>query len=262
MSFAQYAKNIFIVTMLISILVTSKAVTREISELSIIKSFFADTQIIETIKTILDKIENNKLGYDDYAKRTGLIWSDVLVTTSNPAEILKEYKTEKVTLVGDALTEINPQSLLNYDKLAAIVSEEILPTMFKTIGEWVELPEHVYAQVFFQRCSNSDAMEWHQDPGEDYDPQAHYSLVLMLSEQDDPQNGWSGGVFSVRPGLPEDTYDEHDVMTIIPKYNQGILFNNQRNSHCVTEVLSATDTTQRDIIVITINLTTLPTKKD
>ena len=34
----------------------------------------------------MDEIENKRLGYEDYSKRTGLVWSDVLVKTGRKSE--------------------------------------------------------------------------------------------------------------------------------------------------------------------------------
>ncbi len=249
--------------LLLSVASTNNAMQKaDIKELAIVRSFFSDTKTIATIKAIMDEIENKRLGYEDYSKRTGLVWSDVLVKTGRKANIVKEFKTTKVTQVRETLMAQSPQSILHYPVLQSIVSDEILPKMFETVKTWTKLPEEIYAQVFFQRCSSSEAMNWHQDPGEDYDPQAHYSLVLMLSEQDDPEHGWHGGKFKIRSGLPEDKYDDADVQEIIPRYNQGIIFNNQLNSHAATQVIPKLEKAKRDIIVIPINLTKLPVKKE
>ena len=93
-------------------------------------------------------------------------------------------------------------------------------------------------------------MDWHQDPGEDFDTMADFSLVLMLSKQDDPEHGWDGGEFKIRAGLPTDAYEETDVTHITPRFNQAILFNNRLNTHSVTEVLSRVAKTKRDLIVV------------
>jgi len=229
--------------------------------LKVIRPFFSDVRTITTIKSIMDKIEADKLGYEDYAQRTGLIWSDVSVNTRSPIDIIEEFATQKATLVNDRLKIQQPQSLLKYAALKSIVCAHVLPKMFEAIGAYKPLPEQVYAQFFFQRCSSSKAMDWHQDPGEDYTPQADYSLVLMLSDQNDPDTGWNGGVFNLRPGLPTDT-QTGPIESIIPRYNQGILFDNQANSHAVTEVLPLNKTAIRDLVVITMHKTQLPIKKD
>ena len=59
----------------------------------------------------------------------------------------------------------SPQSILHYPVLQSIVSDEILPKMFETVKTWTKLPEEIYAQVFFQRCSSSEAMNWHPRSG-------------------------------------------------------------------------------------------------
>ena len=233
-----------------------------VAQMSVVNPFFSDVRKIAVIKKAMDEIENRKLGYDDYSKRTGLIWSDVLVKTVHPAEIVEEYATKKVTLVSGQLQGHQPQSISQYPELKTIVSHDILPKMFETVRIWTSLPEAVYAQLFFQRCSTSEPMAWHQDPGEDFDPQANYSLVLMLSEQNDSQHGWAGGEFKIRSGLPESRYDETDVMTIIPRYNQAIIFNNQINTHATTEVINAMKNSKRDIIVIPIHLTKMSVAKE
>jgi len=255
--------KVIIALLLVCISIMNNAMHKTLVEqCEIIRPFFSDVSEIETIKVVMDKIETEKLGYDDYSKRTGLIWSDVLVKTSGQPEIVQEFKTTKVTQVGQSLVAHEPQSILNYPAAKAIVCNTIFPRMFKVIAAWTQLPENIYVQIFFQRCSTSEPMDWHQDPGEDYNPQANYSLVLMLSEQDDPKYGWSGGEFKIRPGLPEDKYNEADVETIMPHFNQGIIFNNQLNSHAATEVTTKLEKAKRDIIVIPINLTKLSVKKD
>jgi hypothetical protein len=261
MNAVRNIKNNLIVIMIMCFPALNNAM-HEDKKLSIIKNFFPNTQTIETIQRSMDEIENKKLGYDDYSKRTGLIWSDVLVKNAMPAEIVEEYKTTKVTKVSETIVEQTPESILNYLALKLIVCNEILPKMFEAVGALgAHLQETVFAEIFFQRCCASEAMGWHQDPGEDFEPQADYSLVLMLSDKDDPDYGWTGGEFKIRSGLPEDKYDEADVETIIPEYNQAILFNNRINSHATTEVVPKTEKSKRDIIVIPINLTTLPIRK-
>lgn len=255
--------TIFIAIVAISMPSTHNAMlTRYVKQLKIINPFFSNVTTIATIRKVMDQIENEKLGYDDYSKRTGLIWSDISVKTSKPAEIIQEYNTTKVTQVAGALKQQAPQSILNYPAIKSIVCSEILPKTFEVISAWTKIPETVFAQIFLQRCDMSEAMDWHQDPGEDYNPQADYSLVLMLSEQNDPEYGWIGGEFKIRSGLPKDTFDTAHIETIIPRYNQGIIFNNQINSHYTTEVITAMKRAKRDIIVIPINLTQLPIKKD
>lgn len=262
MNIIRFAHIIDIMLLLISTLTMNNAMqTKQIAQLSVIQNFISNTHAIDTIKKAMDEIENNKLGYDDYAQRTGLIWSDALVTTADPAGIVEVYQTSKATQVQGKLTTQYPESVLSYPALQLILCCDILPRMFKAIRDWTNLPETVFAQIFFQRCSVSEPMGWHQDPGEDYDPQANYSLVLMLSEQDDPQYGWSGGEFKIRSGLPEDKSDETNVETIIPRYNQAILFNNQINSHATTEVIPNNAIAKRDIIVIPFNITTMPLKR-
>ena len=263
MNSVRQNSNIFIVMLLIAMpSLNYPMLKRPVRQLSVIKPFLSNVSTIATIKKIMDEIEVKKLGYEDYSKRTGLIWSDVLVKTAKEAKIVKEFDTEKVTQVLGALKTHKPQSILNYPTLESIVSKEILPKMFDTISAWIKLPETVFAQIFFQRCSASEAMDWHQDPGEDFEPQADYSVVLMLSEQGDSTHGWAGGEFKIRPGLPEDKYNEKDVETIIPCYNQAIIFNNQINNHAATAVSPLMQESKRDIIVIPINLTKLPIKKD
>lgn len=238
-----------------------------VKELAIIKKFIPYINDINLITRDLDTIENNKLGYPDYSSRTGLIWSDVEVGTGNPSNIIKEYVTEKVTLVNGELQLQTAQSLLAYPETKKIVCTVLLPRIFEQIEYWKKshdttftMPKTMYAQIFFQRCSTSEPMDWHQDPGEDYDPQANYSCVLLLTDQHDLKYGWNGGEFKIRSGLPEDLYEEKDVQTIIPQYNQAIIFNNQKNSHAATAVIPRYKKAQRDLMVITLS-DVLPVKK-
>ena len=230
-------------------------------QVRILKPFFSQAKSIKAIRTIMDKIEAQNLAYPDYARRKGIIWSDVLVKTENPSEILKEFNTTKVTQVNVKLEAQKPQSLLMYPLLQSIFSSQILPTMFETVKKYTNLPKQAYVSFFLQRCNESEQMDWHQDPGEDYEPQADYTMVLMLSDQNDPKYGWDGGEFKIRQGLPENTFDEKNVQTIIHRYNQAIIFNNKINSHLATMVKPKTSFSQRDIIVVLLALQKLPQKK-
>lgn len=235
---------------------------RTVQQCAIIKPFLRDISAIVTVRKTMDDIEARKLGYPDYSKRTGLVWSDVSVKTSD-AQIIEEFDTTKVTEVDGALQQQKTQSIMSYPTLKSVVCGQVFPKMFDVIQdlERRKLPEKVFSQIFFQRCNTSDVMDWHQDPGEDYDPQANYSLILMLSQQDDPEHGWDGGVFKIKPGLPKEEHLESEVATIVPYYNQAVLFNNQINSHSVTAVTSKTGKTKRDLMVVTLNTTKMPLKK-
>jgi hypothetical protein len=230
---------------------------KNIKECALVYPFFTDTHIIDSIRNVMDEIENKNLSYEDYSARKGLIWSDVAAKTSDPVYITQEYDTQKVTEVHGVLTQQYPQSICTYPVLKKIMAKKILPTMFAAVRTWTSLPDEVFAQIFFQRCGMSQEMDWHQDPGEDFDRQADYSLVLMLSDQQSA-DGWQGGEFKIRSGLPTDIYDEKDVETIIPRYNQAIIFNNQINCHAAMEVIAKTAQSKRDIIVVMFNMLALP----
>jgi hypothetical protein len=224
--------------------------------------YFKDQRSIATIKMIMDEVQKNGRCYDDYSNRSGVMWSDVEVTTAEPSTILWEFNTEKATEVGGKLQTQKPVSVLDSQQLKTIFENEVFPPLFKAVRAWTDLPDTVFAQIFLQRCCASDAMDWHQDPGEDYAPQANYSLVLMLSEKDDPEQGWTGGEFKIKPGLQDEPCEDTQVKSIEHRYNQGIIFNNQINSHAVSAIASlAGKTAKRDIIVIPFHMTQLPVKK-
>jgi hypothetical protein len=266
-------KNSSLLTLLfLNVFAISRAMhkeEKEIEQLAIMKQFLPDTTSIETIKKTIDDIEHKRLGYQDYAQRTGIIWSDVWVNTKQPIQLEECNETIKVTQVMGELANNNPQSIFTYPAIASIFSNEILPKTFEAIKTWTPLREKVFAQIFLQRCSTSDPMDWHQDPGEEgyeIDSMADYSLVYMLSNQDDPEHGWIGGKFKVKPGLPSGDHDKKDVRKLIHCYNQAILFNNKLNSHAVTKITADSSNAQRDLIVIAIYLTKppvpLPCKSD
>lgn len=229
-------------------------------QLMIINPFFAKPQHIYTIKKTIDEIEQKKLSYPDYAQRKGIIWSDFWINTQKPNIIEECKETTKLTLVGEKLQKHNPESVFNYPAVKDILCQNILPKMFALIktNDWTVLPEKIFAQFFLQRCHSSEPMHWHQDPGEDYDMMADFSLVLMLSQQNDPQHGWHGGEFKIRPGLPTDSYTENDVEYIIPNYNQAILFNNKTHSHAVTAITSNNIAGKRDLIVVPLYFGKIP----
>ncbi len=224
-------------------------------QLIISKPFFDNPHnIICAIKKTIDKIERKRLSYPDYAARKGIIWSDFWINTQTPSVIEECKKNIKITLIDNKLQKHNPESIFNYPTLKNILCQDILPktlTLIKTSG-WSRLPEKVFAQFFLQRCETSEPMDWHQDPGEDYDTMADFSLALMLSNQNDPVYGWQGGTFKIRSGLPLDAYSENDVETIIPEYNQALLFNNKIHSHAVTAITSTHG--KRDLIVVPLYL--------
>lgn len=225
---------------------------KKVKQLTLINPFFHKNKTITQLTESMDFIENEKLSYPDYDKRTGLIFSEFSVNTAQPEE-MKELPRRKVrVLVGDKLQDYSAQSPFDYPTIQKILAKKILPTTFNCITEnnWAVLPKKIIAGFYLQRCHNGDPMDWHQDPGEYCDPQANFSLVLMLGEQSDSQYGWTGGEFKVKPGLPEDDHREADVKTILHEYNQGVLFNNQINSHAVTEVLATTPKSKRDIVVL------------
>jgi len=230
-----------------------------IKELITIKPFFNSRNIC-AIKEAMRSIETQELTYRDYSQRSGGIWSDFWVNTTTP-KIIEECKnTVKLTRVADKLEKQKPESVFNYPELKKILCKNILPQTFALIrtNGWATLPEKVFAQFFLQRCHTSEAMDWHQDPGEDYDTVADFSLVVMLSHQNNDVHGWQGGEFNIRSGLPNNTYNESDVTTLTQQFNQAILFNNKINSHSVTAITSNVEKTERDIIVVPIYLAKPP----
>jgi len=248
-------KQLCAIILLLIIATTSNCMESQanaIQQLAIIKPFFNKLRTITTLTNAMDEIENNGRSYPDYDKRTGLIFSEFWVKTAQPEKIIELPRRKILTLVGDELQGHSAQSSFDYPKIQRILTQEILPKTFKCIEEnkWAPLPKKLFAQLYLQRCHTGDPMNWHQDPGEYYDTMADFSLVLMLSKQDDPVNGWMGGEFKVKAGLPGDAYNETDVKTIIHEYNQGVLFNNQINSHAVTAVLSNLIKSKRDLLVV------------
>ena len=249
--------NKFIIVTIFSTTLTINTMQR-----AIIHPFFSTEAAIVTLKKQMDKIERKNLGYPDYSKRTGLIWTDFFVNKEDPDIMkLRECKeTVKLTEVNGKLQRHYPESMFDYPKVQAIVAQQILPKMFEIIERsgWAQLPPEFFAQLFIQRCHTSDAMDWHQDPGEDFTAMADYSLLLMLSDQNDHEHGWEGGELKIKAGLPtqECAYDE--IQTIIPLYNQAILFNNKVNSHMVTAVTTQLLQTKRDLLVIPLYFEAIP----
>ncbi len=258
--------NLIVVTLLIlGVYGSSSCMQQEkhkVKELAIVNPYFSDPNTIAKLTQVMDGIELSKKDYPDYSGRRGHVWSDVSVETAT-STILEEFDTKKVTEVQGKVEQRYPESIMNHPTLKDITEQEILPKMFKTVQQWKPLPKRLFAQIFFQRCSTSDPMAWHQDPGEDYTHQAHYSLVLMLGKQDDPKHGWDDGKFFIRSGNPTDIYDEEEVQTIIPKFNQGLIFNNQINTHSTSPVKTREGLeTKRDIIVIPLFFEKLPLAKE
>jgi hypothetical protein len=233
-----------------------------VQQYAVIKPFFLNENLIDSITTTMDYIDNKKFSYSDYSRRKGLIWSDLEITKRSLRQEeyfgLKECpETIKLTNVLGKLQVQRPQSVMDYDIVRGILAAVVLPKMINTIQEkkWADVPDSAFAQFFLQRCHNSEEMSWHQDPGEDYDRMADFSLILLLSKKDDPQYGWEGGMFAIKTGLPTDKHDEADVTVVEPVYNQAFLFNNKLNSHAVTAVKNiAGKLSKRDLMVVTLYL--------
>ena len=251
-------KAVFVALAAITTIKTTAA-EKAFQQCTIMRNFF-DAGAIAALRETMDNIEARGDWYEDYSGRRGKIWTDAEIDTSN-GNILQELDTAKATEVDGVLRRQKVQSIMSYPTVRSIVCGQVFPRMLKIVESWEEkkLPKTVFSQIFLQRCTTSEGMDWHQDPGEDYDPQAQYSLIIMLSRQDHPKEGWEGGEFKIKPGLPKDIYDEDDVATIMPCCNQGILFNNQLNSHSVTPVTSTTGTSKRDLLIVTLHTTQMPT---
>lgn len=235
---------------------------KKLYQVAVINNFFKSGQDIAAAMDTMSEIQKHKQDYHDYANRRGGIWSDVKVRRGPQIKIIKEYPTKKVSLVNDALETHNPPSIFDYPAFKTVLLTKMLPKMFDIVEQWTELPDNIYTQIFLQRCTDSDPMDWHQDPGDDYDPQAEFSGVFYFSDQTNPIYGWEGGEFSIRQGLPTNPYDQADVTTIIPRYNQAIIFNNRRNTHAVTAIKAKTEESRRDIAVITLSTDQLPRAKE
>ncbi len=226
---------------------------QKIPQVTIIKHFFKNPNSIPTLVKTVDQIEENELDYPDYDGRRGSIWTDAWIENpdSRPSILTECKDTAKGSQSTKKFEQRNPESIFSYPDVHKIFSEEILPKTLNAIKKngWVDkLPPKIFAQLFVQRCHIGNRMDWHQDPGEDYQNMADYSLVLMLGNPHDPCYGWKGGEFHIRPGLPhEETEGEQ---TIVHEENQGILFNNKLQSHSVSEVASDKLQSKRDLIVV------------
>jgi hypothetical protein len=249
-------------TSTISHAAASKPASEEVRQLAVIPNFLTETGVV-TATQAMDAIEAKRKTYSDYGGRMGGIWSDFTVDTNNPNPTRECEGRIRLTQVAEQRVEKPksrvPESVFDYPEMRTVLAQEILPKMFAFIrtNGWTTLPEKVFTQFYLQRCNTSEAMDWHQDPGEpEWDTMAHYSLVLMLGKQDDPVRGWHGGEFRIRSGKPNDT-DDTPIKTIIHKFNQAVLFNNQLNCHRA-EAVTGTETSQRDLIVTMIYLGKAP----
>ena len=57
------------------------------NSLRLLIHFLHNPKSIVAIKKVMDHIEDSRLGYPDYSKRTGLIWSDFWVKAEGQPEI-------------------------------------------------------------------------------------------------------------------------------------------------------------------------------
>lgn len=229
-----------------------------VQQYAAIYPFFQNEKLIPRITETMDAIKNNKLSYPDYSGRSGLIWSDVEITACGNYFDMKECsETIKLTEVDNKPKAIKPESVMDYHLLRTVLSTIVLPKMITTIQEnkWANVPDSAFAQIFLQSCEKSEAMDWHQDPGEYYDRMADFSLILLLSKKNDLEHGWKGGKLKIKTGLPGDLCDEVDSVVLKHAYNKAYLFNNKLNSHAVTEVKNiAGKLSKRDLMVVTLYL--------
>lgn len=230
----------------------------EIRQLAVIDHFLTEGGTAIAQKT-MEKIIASKKTYYDYGARKGGIWSEFWTNAHAPNPTHECEDRIRLTQVAEqhiaSPVSIIPESVFDYPDMRDILAQEILPKMFTLISEkgWATLPEKLFAQFYLQSCSSSEAMDWHQDPGEpEWDTMADYSLVLMLGKQEDLVTGWQGGEFRIRAGKPDATETAH-VKTIKHAYNQAVLFNNKLNCHRA-EAVEGLETTQRDLIVTLVYL--------
>lgn len=160
------------------------------------------------------------------------------------------------TVVDDNPYKPNPESIFDYPEISSIILEDIIPQILKVIPKLTAIPQEKllvrteFHQLYITKNirDQPNDIHWHQDPGTNYGFKSDYTTVIMLSDQNDPKHGWDGGKFLLKPGLPAGTTD---FVTLTPRYNQAILFNNKENSHAVTKITKNEDQeTERSILIV------------
>jgi hypothetical protein len=267
-------KKIFEASMFIALILTPIKITsaeKAPQPYKVMRNFL-DAKGIGVLRGAMDAIKKENLENPDYEKRPELLWSDVVVKISKEkdgtdalyakiVEEVEEFDTTKAKPLDGSLQQHKTPSLMSYPLIQSIICDDVFPRMLNAVESWEKkkLPKKFFSQICLQRGNTSEGRDWHQDPSEGCSQQADYALFILLSREDHPTEGWNGGEFKIRPSLPHNKHTESEVTTIMPCCNQGILFNNQANSHPITPVTCTTGISKRDLLIITLNRTKMPT---
>jgi hypothetical protein len=217
---------------------------------------FLALEKINTIKQWMNQIENNGKSFLNYDDRIGISWDDYRIntTTSTPELIKVCYDFPIVTYVANKLHWPKAQSIFDYAKIAQIFLSDIIPKTLHEVKEWTPIPRELLVRTEVHRYRMTRSMNgkknnvvWHQDPGSFYKRKANYSIILMLSDQNNPCSGWSGGEFLVKPGLPQ---AQTPFIKLIPRFNQAIILHNRAYSHAVTSIEAIHEKIERDLIIV------------
>lgn len=231
----------------------------KIKEYAIVKDFVPNTHYILYINSLMDTLDEIQETIENQSQKLPLLASDLAVNTQT-GEILTEFHAPLYfqTNATDTIKNDKPQSVMAYEKLKNILSQEILPRVFKQINLWGSLPDVVYIQLFLQRFSSNYEVDWQQIVSEDYHTSANYALVLALRDKDDSNFGWHGSDFLLRSGLPEEATQPDEVVKITPARNQAIIFNNVLNSYAVTQLIPTSTKAKQDLLIIAFGIESAP----
>jgi hypothetical protein len=223
-------------------------------ELHTIPNLLSDDKL-STIQNWIDDMM--PFSYQDFDNRIGIVWDDYVIDIQDSPTLISIDPVSKYVVIKGQDVEQYPRSIFSYPTLSQILLKDILPPYLKSVSHHTPLPSTLYMQTFVLRSllnpENIDKKQhvrWHQDPSEYPNSYADYTLVLMLSDPENPLTGWSGGDLLLKNGLPETT---NPALKVHPRLNQAVLFNNKNNSHAVTSIKALANST-RDIMIINIYL--------
>ncbi len=197
--------------------------------------------------------------YQDFDDRVGICWDDFWLTYDNGLPSVTVDPIAKYVTINHVDVQQFPESIFSYKETADLFLTTILRKYREIISKKISLPSHIYIQSFVLRSLITSKMNqkqqlvrWHRDPSDYPDTTfGDYTLVLMLSDPQQPDTGWQGGNVLIKSGQPN---SKNTAIKVNHAYGQAIIFNNKNNSHAVTKIICNQATT-RDIMIVNMYLT-------
>ena len=176
----------------------------------------------------------------------------------------KQGKVQEDLIISSIFTKQSP----NIKKIMIVAMERLAKEL-----DWQNTTRNLACNaVDYHFTKNAEEpLEWHCDS---WTTESHYSFVILLSDPNDSENGWTGGdllytaarVFEFSKLEYEDRKKIYDlseatkgeaqndpsslIWKISPSYNDGILFGNKGMRHKVTSMSPRNDEGSRMILTV------------